>query len=103
MLKNRFQSLRELRFQISSKTTHRFVIYWIVCCLILHNLIIRIEEEAGTFNIYKWYHPEEDNNLGDGGNEENDDESEVPTIHSASPEVLFRQKVMADLFNSFHL
>ncbi|KAF8228636.1 hypothetical protein L208DRAFT_1052975, partial [Tricholoma matsutake] len=44
MLKNQFQSLKEVCFQISLQKMHHFVILWITCCLILHNLIICIEE-----------------------------------------------------------
>jgi hypothetical protein len=45
LLKGRFQSLRELRIQIGSKQKHRWAILWIRCCIILHNLVIRIDEE----------------------------------------------------------
>lgn len=51
LLKGRFQSLRELRIQISSLNRHRWAIVWIRCCIILHNLIIMIEgdEEDGIW------------------------------------------------------
>ncbi|KIK49396.1 hypothetical protein CY34DRAFT_70253, partial [Suillus luteus UH-Slu-Lm8-n1] len=47
-LKGRFQSLRELRFQIQSQKDLNYANMWTCCCLILHNLIIEIEEELGT-------------------------------------------------------
>lgn len=43
LLKGRFQSLRELRIQISSTERHRSAVRWIQCCITLHNLIIMIE------------------------------------------------------------
>lgn len=46
-LKGRFQSLRELRFQIQSQKDLNYANMWTRCCLILHNLIIEIEEELG--------------------------------------------------------
>lgn len=43
LLKGRFQSLRELRIQIGSKQKHRWAILWIRCCIVISNLIIRLE------------------------------------------------------------
>jgi hypothetical protein len=94
MLKNRFQSLKELRFQISSQKMHHFVILWITCCLILHNLIIRIEEEAGMFDMNEWYTPEEGDGGVDGDNEDN--------AEALPPDgQQLRERVMADLFSNF--
>ncbi|KAJ8581511.1 hypothetical protein M405DRAFT_715108, partial [Rhizopogon salebrosus TDB-379] len=44
-LKGRFQSLRELRVQIQSEKDLKFANSWTRCCLILHNMIIDIEEQ----------------------------------------------------------
>lgn len=43
MLKGRFGSLRRLRQQINNKRAHELAVMWVRCCLILHNLIMRIE------------------------------------------------------------
>jgi len=48
-LKNRFQCLRGLWIKIKSGDdgkSHRNVCDWIVCCLILHNLVIDVEGTA---------------------------------------------------------
>ncbi|KIJ67140.1 hypothetical protein HYDPIDRAFT_74457, partial [Hydnomerulius pinastri MD-312] len=42
-LKGRFQSLRELRHNIQTEADLHFAMYWVQCCLILHNMIIRFE------------------------------------------------------------
>lgn len=47
LLKGRFQSLRELRLRISDRDTHDLAVTWIRCCLILHNMIIILEEQEG--------------------------------------------------------
>lgn len=46
LLKGRFGCLRGLRQQISNKRRHELALVWIRCCLILHNLILRIENGA---------------------------------------------------------
>ncbi|KIK73221.1 hypothetical protein PAXRUDRAFT_68297, partial [Paxillus rubicundulus Ve08.2h10] len=43
-LKGRFQSLRELRHSIHSAKDVQYTVNWVICCLILHNMIIRFEE-----------------------------------------------------------
>jgi hypothetical protein len=54
LLKGRFQSLIELRIQVYTHKKHVWAIMWICCCIILHNLILRIE--AG--NIDNVWHEE---------------------------------------------
>ncbi|KIK22253.1 hypothetical protein PISMIDRAFT_102701, partial [Pisolithus microcarpus 441] len=46
-LKGRFQSLRELCLQIQSKHDLYVAIYWVECCLILHNMIMHFEGGNG--------------------------------------------------------
>ncbi|KAH7917755.1 hypothetical protein BV22DRAFT_1025806, partial [Leucogyrophana mollusca] len=46
-LKGRFQSLKELRFQIQSERQLEYANMWTHCILIVHNMIIEIEEELG--------------------------------------------------------
>lgn len=50
MLKGRFASLRELRIQISDRTMAEWAVVWIRCCIILHNLVIRIEAAETLHN-----------------------------------------------------
>ena len=43
MLKGTFQSLKEIRIQLVNTKRHMVIIMWARVCIILHNLIIRIE------------------------------------------------------------
>jgi hypothetical protein len=56
VLKGRFQSLLGLRIQVLNHRRHLWAIMWIRCCIILHNLIIRIEsgsvDEAWRREMY---------------------------------------------------
>ncbi|KIK77673.1 hypothetical protein PAXRUDRAFT_114785, partial [Paxillus rubicundulus Ve08.2h10] len=47
-IKGRFQSLRELCFQIQMANDLLYANTWVQCCLILHNMIINIESELGV-------------------------------------------------------
>ncbi|KIK23176.1 hypothetical protein PISMIDRAFT_100908, partial [Pisolithus microcarpus 441] len=47
LLKGHFQSLQEMHFQIQNQQDLDFANMWIQCCLILHNLILKIEEDLG--------------------------------------------------------
>ncbi|KIK74090.1 hypothetical protein PAXRUDRAFT_176723, partial [Paxillus rubicundulus Ve08.2h10] len=44
-LKGCFQSLRELRLQMKTEDDLFIAMYWVECCLILHNMIIQFEEQ----------------------------------------------------------
>ncbi|KIK14408.1 hypothetical protein PISMIDRAFT_117064 [Pisolithus microcarpus 441] len=44
VLKGHFQSLQELRLKIRNKEDLYIAIYWVECCLVLHNMIICFEE-----------------------------------------------------------
>ncbi|KIM66821.1 hypothetical protein SCLCIDRAFT_87284, partial [Scleroderma citrinum Foug A] len=57
-LKGRFQSLQELRFQIQNQTDLDYANMWIRCCLILHNMIINIEEKLGLSALADTYNTE---------------------------------------------
>ncbi|KAF8236958.1 hypothetical protein L208DRAFT_1249725, partial [Tricholoma matsutake] len=48
LLKGQCQSLFQLHIQIYTHQRHLWAIMWIRCCIILHNLILRIE--AGNIN-----------------------------------------------------
>lgn len=43
MLKGTFQSLKEIRIQLVNSKRHMIIIMWARVCIVLHNLIIRIE------------------------------------------------------------
>jgi hypothetical protein len=43
MLKGTFQSMKEIRIQLINTKRHMVIIMWARVCIILHNLIIRIE------------------------------------------------------------
>lgn len=49
LLKGRFQALRELRIQITSTKHHKWAVIFVRCCIILHNLILRLE--GGDFDL----------------------------------------------------
>ena len=43
LLKGTFQSLKEIRIQLVDARRHMIIIMWARVCIVLHNLIIRIE------------------------------------------------------------
>jgi hypothetical protein len=43
LLKGTFQSLKEIRIQLVNARHHMVIIMWARVCIVLHNLIIRIE------------------------------------------------------------
>ncbi|KAG2348483.1 hypothetical protein BDR05DRAFT_874931 [Suillus weaverae] len=45
-LKGHFQSLCELQHPMQTKKHLEHTSYWIMCCIILHNMVIRFEEEC---------------------------------------------------------
>ena len=54
-LKGRFQSLQELRFQIQTQRDLNYANMWTRCCLILHNMIIEIEEHLGCESSHEFF------------------------------------------------
>ncbi|KAI5825490.1 hypothetical protein K523DRAFT_222903, partial [Schizophyllum commune Tattone D] len=44
-LKGRFQSLKNLRVNIIDEATHKFALYWIVCCINVHAFAMECEAE----------------------------------------------------------
>lgn len=77
---------------------HRFVTLWIICCIILHNLIIRIEEDTGFLDGNEW--PGEGDVEADGEGIEIDDKIDAGNmqIDLEMDGVEFRRRVMAELF-----
>lgn len=45
-LKGRFQSLKGLRVAICDEQSHKFATYWVLACVVLHNIALECEEEA---------------------------------------------------------
>ena len=54
VLKGRFQSLHELRLVMQTKANIKIAMNWIQCCTILHNMVIRFEEELGVEKTTGW-------------------------------------------------
>ncbi|KAE9388171.1 hypothetical protein BT96DRAFT_836679, partial [Gymnopus androsaceus JB14] len=44
-LKGRFQSLKDLRVNISDEKSHKFATYWGLACILVHNFAMTCEEE----------------------------------------------------------
>ncbi|KIN98359.1 hypothetical protein M404DRAFT_49165, partial [Pisolithus tinctorius Marx 270] len=44
-LKGQFQSLHELCLKIQNERDVKVAVYWVMCCIILHNMVICCEEE----------------------------------------------------------
>jgi len=97
-LKGRFQSLRELRFQIQGQKELDYANMWVRCCLVLHNLIVEIEEGLGIASTAEEFYDEQfqqgrrpdddDHNAEDGQG----DESYIGTAGQN-----FRNSLMAQL------
>jgi hypothetical protein len=113
LLKGRFQSLFQLRIQIYTHEKHLWAIMWIRCCIILHNLILRIE--AGNINfewreeLYRFWdtaegaaHRRRQEAVELRLDDEGEDETELQRArrHAMSDGQKFRYKVMNNLFNS---
>jgi hypothetical protein len=102
MLKGTFQSLKEIRIQLINSKRHKIIIMWARVCIVLHNLIIRIE---GDNFDEDW----RESLLREGldGTDGDADEEDAPddTLEQAqrriqTPGQRFRLRVMEDLFNS---
>ena len=99
LLKGRFQALRELRAQISSTKSHKRAIIFIRSCIILHNLILRLE--GGTFDagFREWLVSSGTQNLQDMA----DGDSDEPRVGQRRAETegqRFRRRLMTLLFTS---
>jgi hypothetical protein len=44
-LKGRFQSLKSLRILIKNKRDHQLATYWILACVVIHNIALDVEAE----------------------------------------------------------
>ncbi|KAG2068199.1 hypothetical protein BDR04DRAFT_1025256, partial [Suillus decipiens] len=77
--KGRFQSLQELQFPIQGKKQLDYSNMWICCCLILHNMIVKIEETLGIASTGTDFYEEltrQRMDLEEGKEEEEEEEKE---------------------------
>ena len=110
VLKGRFQSLHELRINVSSHNRHLYTIMWCRACIILHNLIIRIEgdtvDERWMEELLECGRADGQNNANDKDIEsESDDDGDNLTQarqRLLTPGKRFCHKLMSDLFDSPH-
>ncbi|KIN96837.1 hypothetical protein M404DRAFT_162126 [Pisolithus tinctorius Marx 270] len=66
-LKGRFQSLHELHLKIQNERDVKVTVYWVMCCIILHNMVICFEEEmVGSIEPSSWWAMEEGSGQQDG-------------------------------------
>ena len=106
MLKGTFQSLKEIRIQLINTKRHMVIIMWARVCIILHNLIIRIEgdnfDEVWRESLVRVGLEEHGAGKdGDewGANEPEDMLGQAQQRHE-TPGQCFRLRIMDDLFTS---
>ena len=105
LLKGTFQSLKEIRIQLVNTKCHKLIIMWAHICIILHNLIIRIEGD--NFDD-QWRESlvrtdlEHERNAGNDIDEEEKprDALEQAQQRLAMPRQRFRLQLMDNLFDS---
>jgi hypothetical protein len=104
LLKGTFQSLKEIRIQLVNTKRHKLIIMWARVCIILHNLIIRIEGD--NFDD-QWRESlmrtglEQERDAGDDTDEEEPgDALEQAQRRLATPGQRFRLQLMDSLFDS---
>lgn len=107
LLKGRFQALKELRIQIDSVQRHKWAVMFVRCCIILHNLVLRIEE--GDFDadyreqLYRRGRDRE--RMRDDSSDESSGDGEEADLRRARRRLetegqRFRRRVMTRLFDS---
>ena len=90
-LKGRFQSLHELHVKIQTEKDIKVAIYWIMLCIILHNMIIHFEEEMGNR-----IEPTTEWALEEGRNLQDDDTAVIAEAEG-TPGQQFQMKLSAEL------
>jgi hypothetical protein len=104
LLKGTFQSLKEIRIQLINTKRHKVIVMWARACIILHNLIIRIEgdnfDEQWRESLTRTGLDHERGAGGDTDEEEPRDALEQARRRLVMPGQRFRLKLMDDLFNS---
>ena len=90
-LKGCFQLLQELQLCVLTPEDVKYAIHWVQACLILHNMIIWIEERLGRLSTMPWAQQE----IRDMGREH---ENVVVQVPVGSPGQLFQVGLMNELF-----
>ncbi|KIK74626.1 hypothetical protein PAXRUDRAFT_175107, partial [Paxillus rubicundulus Ve08.2h10] len=100
-LKGWFQSLRELQLPVHSEKDLQYAVNWVICCLVLHNMIIQFEER-----LYGEKSPQRKESETWARNEvphvEAENEPVVADMNDGSPGQAFRQRLMNLILNSPH-
>jgi len=91
-LKGQFQSLCELCLRIRNEKDIKAAVYWVICCIILHNMIIRFEEEMGGI-----VEPSSEWAMREGEGMDDDDAVAVAEA-VGTPGQQFRMKLLDQLF-----
>jgi len=107
VLKGLFQSLRELWFRIQGEKDLEFVVQWIKCCIILHNMIIRFETEHrkkdGTYeSSLKWARGEGEDFIDQETKSPDGEEVVGDRTYEGTPGQAARARLMDLLFDSPH-
>jgi len=104
LLKGTFQSLKEIRIQVVNAKRHKIVIMWARACIILHNLIIRIEGDNfdSTWRECLVRTGLDDERGADGDADEEEPRDALGQVQHRleTPGQRFRLEVMDNLFNS---
>jgi hypothetical protein len=107
LLKGTFQSLKEIRIQLVNTKRHMIIIMWARVCIVLHNLIIRIEGDNfdGRWRECLVRRGLDRERGADGDSSDEDEPGDGDTLGQAqrrleTPGQRFCLKVMDDLFNS---
>jgi len=95
-LKGRFQSLRELRLQIRTECDLQIAVYWVECCLILHNMIIHFESALGVELTAGWA-------MDEGREPDHRLNPVVVDVPEGSPGQQFRGELMRRLFTHLNM
>lgn len=59
ILKDRWKSLTELRIRVQNKKSYIYVIRWIIACVVLHNILLKIQNDWNEDE--KWWTAKEEN------------------------------------------
>ena len=81
-LKGRFQSLKGLRIYIQDERSHKFATYWILACIVAHNIALECEAEERAEDEDVDDDPFIREGLSSSSESDSSDE-EVPMYHGA--------------------
>lgn len=106
-LKGRFQSLRELRLNIHTERELQIAVHWIMCCIILHNMIIRFEahhrqQNAKFRRSQRWAEREAREFAAQEMEDPDGDEVVGDRSYEGTPGQASRLRMMDQLFDSPH-